>query len=433
MDENEIIQIRINDILPNRFQPRIKFNDQAINELANSIKKFGMLQPIIVRRIGDKYEIVAGERRYKASTIAGLETIPAIVRDLDDQNSAEVALIENVQRRDLTPIEEAVSYKKILDMGYLNQEELAERLSKTQSAISNKLRLLNLDEEVQEALLDNKISERHARSLLKLEDYAMQRVLLNKIIDERLTVRKTDQEIEELLGYANEKEGGTIMKDEETKEIFNVPSVSIVDDIEIFDDFIEVNETSALPPGYLDVDEIEKTAEQINVEKPLADMDLLLQSDNNDEEEKIEQEVIEGKYFDFIASVNDDIDEQITNLNNEQEVLSFNYDDDLSNKEVLPDYNFNLDEEKEENKTDVKDDDDDSFRVNLDNYTFDNTDYTQFDVLPKEETKKTFSDLIQDIRIYSKEIENYGYYIDVDEVDFGDYYEVTFKISKNGN
>lgn len=431
MDENEIVQIRINDILPNRFQPRIKFNDQAINELANSIKKFGMLQPIIVRRIGDKYEIVAGERRYKASMMAGLETIPAIVRDLDDQNSAEVALIENVQRRDLTPIEEAVSYKKILDMGYLNQEELADRLSKTQSAISNKLRLLNLDEEVQEALLDNKISERHARSLLKLEDYAMQRVLLNKIINERLTVKRTDQEIEELLNYDNEDEGGTIMKDEETKEIFNVPSVSIVDDIEIFDDFIEVDDVSILPSSYLDVDEIEKTAEQINVEKPLADMDLLLQSDNDEESEVVEQVVTEGKYFDFITSVNDNIDKQITDLNNEEDVLSTDYNDDLLEEEILPEYNFNLSNDQEEIKTDLKDDD--SFRVTLDNYTFDNTDYTQFENLSVEENKKPFSDLIQDIRTYSKQIENYGYYIDVDEVDFGDYYEVIFKISKNGN
>ena len=165
--EKIVVELELDDILPNRFQPRFKFHEQAITELAESIKEHGVIQPILVRRLGDKYEIIAGERRYKASLLAGKRTIPAIIAEVNDKDSAEVALIENVQRQDLTPIEEAVSYRKILDMGYLTQEQLAEKLGKTQSTISNKLRLLNLDDEVQEALLDEKISERHARSLLK--------------------------------------------------------------------------------------------------------------------------------------------------------------------------------------------------------------------------------------------------------------------------
>ena len=155
--DKEIKILNLDDILPNRFQPRIQFSDKNISELAESIKEHGVIQPIVVRRISDKYEIIAGERRYKASILAGKTTIPAIITDLDDKNSAEIALIENVQRQDLTPIEEAVSYKKILDMGYINQTELAEKLGKTQSTIANKLRLLNLNDEVQEALLDGKI------------------------------------------------------------------------------------------------------------------------------------------------------------------------------------------------------------------------------------------------------------------------------------
>ena len=135
----EVFILSIDDILPNRFQPRIKFDEKAILELAESIKKHGVIQPIIVRKISDKYEIIAGERRYKASVIAGRKTIPAIITDVDDKESAEIALIENVQRQDMTPIEEAISYKKILDMGYLNQSELALKLGKTQSTIANKL------------------------------------------------------------------------------------------------------------------------------------------------------------------------------------------------------------------------------------------------------------------------------------------------------
>lgn len=196
--EKEVKILNLDDILPNRFQPRIKFNEIAILELAESIKEHGVIQPIVVRKISDKYEIIAGERRYKASVLAGKTTIPAIITTLDDKNSSEIALIENVQRQDLTPIEEAISYKKILDMGYLNQSELAEKLGKTQSTIANKIRLLNLSEEVQEALLEQRISERHARSLLKLNE-SQQEIMLDRIIKERLTVRKTDEEIKKML------------------------------------------------------------------------------------------------------------------------------------------------------------------------------------------------------------------------------------------
>ena len=170
----KVVDLSIDDVLPNRFQPRIKFNEDSLNELSESIKEHGVIQPIVVRPVGDKYEIIAGERRYKASVLAGKTTIPAIITDLNDKDSAEVALIENVQRQNLTPIEEAISYKKILDMGYLNQTSLAEKLGKNQSTVANKLRLLDLDEEVQEALLNSKISERHARSLLKLQDKKLQ-------------------------------------------------------------------------------------------------------------------------------------------------------------------------------------------------------------------------------------------------------------------
>jgi len=152
--EKEIFEIPLTDIMPNRFQPREIFDDEALQELAQSIKTHGVIQPIIVRKIGDKFEIIAGERRYRASQLAGKTTIPALIRDIDNKEAAKVALLENLQRRDLSPIEEARTYQTILKLDNITQEELAENLGKSQSAIANKLRLLNLDESVQVALLN---------------------------------------------------------------------------------------------------------------------------------------------------------------------------------------------------------------------------------------------------------------------------------------
>ena len=195
---SRIIEVDINDILPNRNQPRLILNEEDDLGLTDSVKEYGVLQPIIVRNIGDKYEIIAGERRYRASVLAGKETVPVIVRNMSDKESAEIALIENVQRKELTPIEEALSYKNILDLGYMTQEQLAEKIGKSQPTIANKIRLLNLTDEVQDALLENKISERHARSLLKIKNKKQQNEMLERIINERLTVRRTDEEISKL-------------------------------------------------------------------------------------------------------------------------------------------------------------------------------------------------------------------------------------------
>lgn len=203
--EKEIIDVALDDIIPNRFQPRLSFDEQSLNELADSIRQHGIIQPLVLRKIGDKYEIIAGERRYKASYIAGLTTVPAVVINLNDNESAEVAIVENIQRRDLSPIEEAKSYQKLLDRGYLTQDQLASRMGKAQATVSNKLRLLNLDEDVQEALLNNKISERHARSILRLEDKNDQKQILKEILDKRLNVRDTESLISNKLSL-NENE-----------------------------------------------------------------------------------------------------------------------------------------------------------------------------------------------------------------------------------
>ena len=230
--EKKVVELDVNDILPNRLQPRIKFNEDSINELCDSIREHGVIQPIVVRKMGDKFEIIAGERRFKASLLAGKMTIPAVVTELNDKDSAEVALIENVQRRDLTPIEEAISYKKILDMGYLTQEDLAIKLGKTQSTVANKLRLLNLTEDVQEALLEEKISERHARSLLKLTNPAQQREMLENIITNRLTVRKTDDAIAKLL------KGDSVQEENLNDKVNNISNLNT------FDSNLSVNNVS---------------------------------------------------------------------------------------------------------------------------------------------------------------------------------------------
>ena len=196
--EEQILQVPIEDILPNRFQPRLAFDDASLQDLAASIKQHGIIQPLILRRKNDKYEIIAGERRYKAARMAGLVSVPAIISNLSDAASAEVAIVENVQRKDLSAIEEAKSYQSILDKGYMTQEELAKKMGLSQSAISNKLRLLTLDEAVQKAVINNQISERHARSLLKVKNPNMQKTLLDKIINERLTVRDLEEEIKKV-------------------------------------------------------------------------------------------------------------------------------------------------------------------------------------------------------------------------------------------
>ena len=198
--DSGVLQVPLEDIIPNRFQPRLNFDEQGLKELADSIKEHGIIQPLVLRKLGDKYEIIAGERRYKAAGMAGLQTVPAVIANIDDNKSAEVALVENVQRRDLTAIEEARSYKNLLDKGYLTQEQLAKRMGLSQPSIANKLRLLNLDEEVQQALLEEKISERHARTLLQLPDKAAQREWLHRIINERMTVRQLDLELKNLTG-----------------------------------------------------------------------------------------------------------------------------------------------------------------------------------------------------------------------------------------
>ena len=195
-NSENIIKIRIDELIPNKYQPRKYFDENSLTELANSIKNYGILNPILVRKNGEKYEIIAGERRYRAAKLIGLEEVPVIVKNTTEQQTAEMALIENLERQDLTAIEAAKSYEEIIKLGGHTQSELAEKLGISQSALANKMRLLTLPNEVQEAVIKKQISERHARCLLTLEDHQKQLDILKRIIDEKLTVKETEEIIE---------------------------------------------------------------------------------------------------------------------------------------------------------------------------------------------------------------------------------------------
>jgi ParB family chromosome partitioning protein len=191
----EIKQIPVHEVISSPYQPRTIFDDDKIDELCQTIKTHGVIQPIVVRMRDSVYEIIAGERRWRAVKKLGLETIPAIVREFNDSQAASIALIENLQREGLTSIEEAVAYQKLIDLHQLTQESLAQRLGKSQSTIANKIRLLNLPEEVKAALRERQISERHARSLLSLDSVEMQLKVLAEIIAKGLNVKQTEARI----------------------------------------------------------------------------------------------------------------------------------------------------------------------------------------------------------------------------------------------
>lgn len=203
VEREEVRQVPVHLIIPNRYQPRTVFDEDKITELSQTIKTHGIIQPIVVRRYNDQYEIIAGERRWRAYCKLGLKTIPALIRDLTETQSASVALIENLQREGLTAIEEAKAYQQLMELHKLTQESLAQRLGKGQSTIANKIRLLQLPEPVQQFLLDRKITERHARALLGLKEETTQMALLAEIIEKDLNVKQTETRVQQILEKEN--------------------------------------------------------------------------------------------------------------------------------------------------------------------------------------------------------------------------------------
>ena len=192
------ILVKTNEVEPNREQPRKDFDEDSLMELADSIKQFGILQPLIVQKKKDYYEIIAGERRWRAAKLAGIKEVPIIVKNYTDQEIVEISLIENIQRENLNPIEEAMAYKRLLEEFNLKQDEVAERVSKSRTAVTNSMRLLKLSSRVQQMIVDDMISTGHARALLAIDDEEQQFMLANKIFDEKLSVRETEKLVKAL-------------------------------------------------------------------------------------------------------------------------------------------------------------------------------------------------------------------------------------------
>ncbi|CCZ59764.1 stage 0 sporulation protein J [Hungatella hathewayi CAG:224] len=208
-EENDIgkeLMVKVTAIEPNREQPRKDFNEEAMEELAESMKVYGVLQPLLVQKKGDYYEIIAGERRWRAAKLAGLKEVPVVIREYTKQQTMEIALIENVQREDLNPIEEAKAYQRLIQEFELKQEEIAARVGKNRVTITNSMRLLKLDERVQDLLIQNQITGGHARALLSVEDGQLQYELAGKIIAENLSVRETEKLVKSLSKKKNPKE-----------------------------------------------------------------------------------------------------------------------------------------------------------------------------------------------------------------------------------
>lgn len=212
--KNEEIKLKLSEVEPNREQPRKNFDEDALLELADSIKQFGILQPLIVQKRDGYYEIIAGERRWRAAKMAGLKEIPVIIKNYNDQQIVEISLIENIQRENLNPIEEAAAFKRLLTEFHLKQDEVAERVSKSRAAVTNSMRLLKLDERVQQMVVDDMISTGHARALLGTEDKELQFKLAQQIFDEKLSVRDAERLMRTLTGKAKEKKEKAAVKNE---------------------------------------------------------------------------------------------------------------------------------------------------------------------------------------------------------------------------
>ncbi len=407
MDENKdkIYYIPVEDIIPNRFQPRLAFDEKELNELANSIIKYGVIQPIVLRSIGEKYEIIAGERRYKASCIAGLKKIPAIINNTDDNTSAEIALLENLQRKNLSVIEEAQSYKKLMDRGF-TQEDIAIKLGISQSAVANKMRLLNLPKEVQDALLYNRISERHARSLLSLNNEDLQKSLLHRITSEKLTVRQTEEAVSELLNRDKiEKEElpsdiQKFLKPEpvvETKEqvIGNNPVEEYLD-IKV-PDVVSIEPETSVLTEYTDDTQIINPFQNVNSANEVQNTINSNIVSNNEISSNIETP--------FIS-------ENVNNAYNEteKETVNFVKNDEPANNTNNTYFNpYKFPDEKEEVKEEITDE----------------------DSLLNEYGEVNLPKVINKVRDFVSSLDQVSSLIETSEVDLTDKYQIIIEINKN--
>ena len=412
--KQEIININLDDIIPNRFQPREIFDERALKELALSIKEHGVIQPIIVRKVNEKYEIIAGERRYKASAIAGLTKIPAIVRELDDKESSKVALLENLQRKNLNPIEEARTYQKILELDEMTQEELAKTMGKSQSSVANKLRLLSLDDEVQDALLKEKISERHARTIASIKDEEKQKELLRNVIDNKMNVRQLEEEINRM--NQDKSEDDIIPKDinEQTIDANNFINTPLIPTSQMPDIDNHYGEVKIVPP----IEEQSGTGDNKMQSEPIIPIINIENKEELDNDDKDS----EKNALDGLLS-NDNIEE------NRKENRFIHTDvedkDDQSNN-----LNFQLEKEKNDyfggnNKDDISSSNEEQINeVSLSSIIEQN--------LQKEEENKvyTIESSIEKIKKLVEELQNNNIKATIDEMNFKKSYQIIIKLDK---
>lgn len=399
MNREPLIQnVNIDYIIPNRFQPRLTFDEKSLNELASSIKEHGIIQPLVLRRLGDKYEIIAGERRYKAAQLAGLTEVPAIISNIDDNKSAEIALVENVQRRNLNSLEEAKSYKKILDKEGLTQDELAKKIGVSQSTIANKLRLLNLTSEAQDALMNDKISERHARSLLSVTDPEKQKALLNKVISERLTVRQLDDEIKKESTPASES------------TLNHVPSYDELGDVGTpVEETPVTNESENIFNSSNNIFNSEPTKEE-----KTETLDLMAEDPKNEPDVKKEETQPSPGFNLFNFSNNTpeypSLEDEVTNMNMEpmdrlEEFNPFNSSSTISKDVPLESLDVPLEEVKKEEEKPVDPPKKKILENNLDS------------------VKEAYNDFVN-------ELKEAGYNVSSEDFDFEDLYQMIIKIEK---
>ena len=399
MNREPLIQnVNIDYIIPNRFQPRLTFDEKSLNELASSIKEHGIIQPLVLRRLGDKYEIIAGERRYKAAQLAGLTEVPAIISNIDDNKSAEIALVENVQRRNLNSLEEAKSYKKILDKEGLTQEELAKKIGVSQSTIANKLRLLNLTSEAQDALMNDKISERHARSLLSVTNPEKQKALLNKVISERLTVRQLDDEIKKESTPASES------------TLNHVPSYDELGDVGTpVEETPVTNESENIFNSSNNIFNSEPTKEE-----KTETLDLMAEDPKNEPDVK-KEEIQPSPGFNLFNFSNNtpeypSLEDEVTNMNMEpmdrlEEFNPFNSSSTISKDVPLESLDVPLEEVKKEEEKPVEPPKKKILENNLDS------------------VKEAYNDFVN-------ELKEAGYNVSSEDFDFEDLYQMIIKIEK---
>lgn len=207
------IKVKIDEIEPNRQQPRKNFDEDALHELSESIRQFGLIQPLVLQKCDDYYAIIAGERRWRAARMAGLTEVPAIIKNYSPQEAVEIALIENIQREDLNPIEEAMAFQRLIDEFGLKQDEAAERVSKSRTAVTNALRLLKLDDRVKQMIIDDMISSGHGRALLAIEDKELQYTIANQIFDNKMSVRETEKLVKALSSKKSVKPKNELSKE----------------------------------------------------------------------------------------------------------------------------------------------------------------------------------------------------------------------------